>query len=329
LNSASVGLFTKVGSPAVYRALAGGAVAVGVALGLAELDGDADDEGLDFGEADDEAEADGEGEALAPPEFAPASCLAPDACPVPPDAEGLGDAAGLADDLAAGDLDADALDADALGEDEPDGLADGDGVTDGIGVAGAVVGNAGGRPGPALVPTCAHWVGLCDVHSRTCRKRNSAELSNGWICEALLPGIEMFIRLLPCCCTVVPLMPSPLKRVSRIEIAWFMSFLVGTPPWAATAWSVTCVPPCRSRPRPTLNFECQSPGRMTAVPMMTATMTNSSTASAARCTPGRACCPLCRDVLLPPGPALPRGLDGLLGGVTCACPSVSCVDPGA
>ena len=104
----------------MYRALAGGAVAVGVALGLAELDGDADDEGLDFGEADGEAEADGEGEALAPPEFAPASCLAPDACPVPPDAEGLGDAAGLADDLAAGDLDADALDADALGEDEPD-----------------------------------------------------------------------------------------------------------------------------------------------------------------------------------------------------------------
>jgi len=91
------------------------------------------------------------------------------------------------------------------------------------------------------------------VQSSTCLNLSSAELSSGAICEALSPGIEMLMYLSPCCCTVVPLTPSALKRVSRIEIAVFISVVLGIPPLAERACSVTCVPPCRSRPRPTLN----------------------------------------------------------------------------
>jgi len=82
-------------------------------------------------------------------------------------------------------------------------------------------------------------------------------------------------------------MPSPLKRLSRMEIAVFMSVLLGTPPFAATALRVTKVPPCRSRPSPTLNLWCQSAGCRAAPPMTVASMTKTSTASAAMWMPGR------------------------------------------
>ncbi len=166
------------------------------------------------------------------------------------------------------------------------------------------------------------------MQSSTCLNRISAELSSGEISEAVLPGTEMLMYCEPCCWTVVPFTPRLLKRVSRIEIAWFMLFLLGMPPLSELACNVTCVPPCRSRPSPILNFECQSPGRVIVDPMMTASMTIRSAASAARCTPGRYGGPLCRDVLPPPGQALPRGRDGLLGGVTCPCPFVA-LDSGA
>jgi hypothetical protein len=229
------------------------------ALGLGDADDDGDAE--DDGDADDDgvAEALGDAEAsgLAGPPPAAVSCRAPDACPVPPEADGDGDAPAAAlvvDDFGVA-VDDDFAELDGLGEvDEP-----GDGVTDGVGVT-AVDGDSAGRPGPALTPTWTHAFASSVVHSSTCRKRSSAAPSSGWICEALAPGIEMLMYCEPCCWTVMLLMPRPLKRPSRIDIAVFMLVLLGTWPPASTAFNVIDVPPARSRPRPTLNLECQSAG---------------------------------------------------------------------
>jgi hypothetical protein len=65
---------------------------------------------------------------------------------------------------------------------------------------------------------------------------------------------------------------------------------------------------------------CQSPGCRAVPPMTAASMTKMSTASTARFTPGREGATPCLDVPLLPDQALPRGLDDLLGGVTCAVP---------
>src|SRR5215469_16039075 len=245
-------------SPATYKVfkLAGGAdgVGVGVPLAWGEGDDDGDDEafGDDLGEGDDVGFGDAAASGWAAMPFAAVSSRAPEACPVPPDLVGLG----LELEV---DLGVD------LGVDDGFPLDDGFGVGVGVGVGTGVVGvldAAPGKPAPAGLSPGWHraLVGITVVQSSTCRNLSWAALSSGWIWLALLPGIEMLMNDEPCCCTVVLLMPSPLKRLSRIEIAVFMSVLVGTPPLAATAWSVTEVPPCRSRPRPTLNCLCQCEG---------------------------------------------------------------------
>ena len=213
-----------------------------------------------------------------------------------------------------------------FGLDEGDDELFGDDDDDGGGVVdGVVVGAdeaAGGSPKPADLAAGRQLtlLGIDVVHSSTCRNRSSAEVSNGAIWLALAPGIEMLMNCEPCCWTVVLLMPRPLNRLSRIEIAVFMSVLVGMPPFAASALSVTAVPPCRSRPRLTLKFLCQPDGCRARPPMTVTSMTKSSTPSTARCRPGRAGAAPCLDVPLPPDQELPPGLDDLLGGVTCAVP---------
>jgi len=102
-----------------------------------------------------------------------------------------------------------------------------------------------------------------------------------------------------------------------------------------TALIVIVVPLDRSRPRPTLNLLCQSPGCATALPMIVPSMTISSAARTARYRQGLEMTPGClgvpppgRDAVLgladeaPEPPAGVRGPDDLLlGGATYACPS--------
>jgi len=239
-------------SPATYSVFAAGVDVGGVGVG--EALGDADGDAEDFGDVE------GLGEV---------SSRAPETCPVPPDLLVEGDALG------------DALD-ECFGLDDGDDELFGDNVGVGVGVSVGVGVDVGtdvadcGSPVPAGLepgeqPTL---LGIAVVHSSTCRNRSSAAVSSGAIWLALAPGIEMLMSCAPCCWTVVLLMPRPLNRLSRIEIAVFMSVLVGTPPFAATALSVTSVPPCRSRPSPTLNFLCQSPGCRAAPLMTAASMTN-------------------------------------------------------
>lgn len=224
---------------------AGEALALGDAYGEALAFGEADGDGvLDaFGEAED----DGLGEAEAADLTTPVSWRAPSAWPVPPDL--------LAFELALDDgLDAGVDDDLALGDDEGLGLDDGVGVGIGAGRLG-VLDAAAGSPAPAGCSPGLHptLLGTDVVHKSTCLNRSDADFSSGLICVALAPGIEMLMSCEPCLLTEVLLMPSPLNRLSRMEIAVFMSVVLGTPPLSATALSVTSVPPCRSRPSRTLN----------------------------------------------------------------------------
>src|SRR5262245_24867874 len=157
---------------------------------------------------------------------------------------------------------------------------------------------------------------------------------------ALLPGTETMMRFEPCCCTFAPVKPWPLTRLFRIAMDCAMALELGVAlPWPClvrgTALIVIVVPLDRSRPRPTLNWLCQSPGCAAAVPMIVPSMTMSSAARTARyrqgleITPGCRCEPppgrdavLGRDGDVPEPPAGVRGPDELLlGGATYACPS--------
>ena len=98
--------------------------------------------------------------------------------------------------------------------------------------------------------------------------------------SALLPGTETTMLFVPCCCTLAPVKPCPLTRLFKMAIDWDISELVGAglPGVSTTVLSVTVVPLDRSRPRPTLNLLCQSPGCSAAPPMIVPSMTISSAA---------------------------------------------------
>ena len=136
----------------------------------------------------------------------------------------------------------------------------------------------------------------------------------------------------PCCCTWAPVKPFPFTRLVKMPIAVVISDCVGTPPCGATALSVIVVPLERSRPSPTLNLLCQSPGCAKAPPMIAASMTMSSAVRTARYRQGLEATPGCRGEP-PPGrdavrvrgeeppepPAGVRGSDDLLFGGATYC----------
>ncbi len=138
------------------------------------------------------------------------------------------------------------------------------------------------------------------------------------------PGTETTMMSLPCCCTVAPEKPWPLTRLVKMATDWLISAGVGVLPRGGTAWIVNSVPPCKSRPRPTLNLECQALGCDSAPPMTPSSITMISATSVMRYRLGR-------ETVTPP-PALelpppcqeaepPPALDDLsLDEATCACP---------
>src|SRR6516164_9200116 len=95
-----------------------------------------------------------------------------------------------------------------------------------------------------------------------------------------LPGTVTLIRSLPCCCTWAPELPVPFTRDSRTEIACCMAPGDGVP-CVLAAFSTTWVPLDRSRPRPTLNWECHLLGLNVSLPVIEISMTRMSTARAA------------------------------------------------
>jgi len=102
----------------------------------------------------------------------------------------------------------------------------------------------------------------------------SMTLCAGW------PGTVTLIRSAPCCCTCAPELPVPFTRDSSTLIACCMAPGDGVP-CVVAAFSTTCVPLDRSRPRPTLNCECHLLGLNVSLPVIEISMTRISTARAA------------------------------------------------